>query len=281
VTAIAPSGEDHERSPSSLALQRQSSRLPDAVPTTGCIGVSPESPTGEQSSTSSEMVTCCPHRRGWWWVNTATGEEHRDRCRRDSCCWCAAIKARQIGFAITHARPERAIRLSLVGDEWRGIQRNVNRMMEKLRGWGLAWEMAWHVEPNPRRTGFHVHAWQKGSYVEQPLLQQVCASVGIGIPYIERVRQQRGPMLYGLKSITNNRLHRKEAERHLHTYREANGNRLVHKTHRFFLDEHGQPCGIKKGIYAARRDLQSDEGWQLIFLGDVSAADLSTSYGAA
>jgi hypothetical protein len=72
--------------------------------------------------------------------------------------------------------------------------------MTELRSLGYEVEYWGVFERNPRGTGHHFHAWTKGSYIPQGVLQDVCLGHGMGYPDIRKWDPGRGGTArYGLK----------------------------------------------------------------------------------
>lgn len=212
----------------------------------------------------------CPRKVGWWMLNTATGEKVPARCKSNGCPYCIVINARLVAGAIALARPERAVRFSLVGDDFQTTRNRVKRVTYQLRKRGYEWQMAWHREPNPKGTGHHTHGWQTGDYVPQALLQEVCQTEGLGLPWIERMKQETGAVGYGLKGVHYG-LKMTDADAQAQTYLQANGGRLVHATRGFWRDEHGNPCGQRAAMKAYARLRSNGEGedsWVLVHDGE-------------
>jgi hypothetical protein len=189
------------------------------------------------------------------------------------------LNAQIIAHAIGLARPERAIRLSQVAgrgvdveacppeEAWLRIRRRVNRVREILKGEGFrSSEWAYHVERNPKGTGYHAHAWQHGDYIPQATLQEVCRRADVGIPRIERLRKT-GAVAYGVKAITYG-LKDAEAVDARREFLQINGGRMVHATRDFWRDEHGERCtGLEARAAAVRllHDESSDrEHWFVV-----------------
>lgn len=173
----------------------------------------------------------CPNRLGWRVRNRLTGEIRPARCGRLGCPFCIRVEAHGVALAIGLAEPERAVRLSLVGETWQERRSRIFRLRYRIREAGYRSEDCYHVEPNPRGTGHHAHLWQWGDYIPQRKLQALAKRESIGIPYIERVRAS-GPMSYGLKAVTYGL---KGVEDH-ELYLEANGKRLVHASRGFWRE---------------------------------------------
>lgn len=62
--------------------------------------------------------------------------------------------------------------LSQAPADWDKLRQKVRKLRFTLAAKdGLKCDLAWTVERNPKGTGFHIHALQKGDYIPQPLLQ--------------------------------------------------------------------------------------------------------------
>jgi hypothetical protein len=176
----------------------------------------------------------CPRKLGYVLVSQATGQTIPAYCDANSCDYCAPRRASIVAKAISLSMPERAVRLSKLTGEWQRDRRRINKTVERLRERGYKVEWAYHLEENPRETGFHAHAWQHGDYVPQDELQDVCRSAGLGIPFINRMRQRTGRsggVSYGLKGV---RYGMKSED--LSGFLDLNGGRLVHATRNFWRD---------------------------------------------
>jgi hypothetical protein len=190
----------------------------------------------------------CP-RSGGRWVNLDSGESYWDACKRHSCLVCGPKAAHVTGLAIAVAVPERFVRLSRVGDSWSTIRSRVKRLTYDVRSAGFSWNVAWHVERNPRGTGHHIHAFQWGDFISQRRLQELTARRGMGFPDI-RAWHQVGTVgtAYGMKAATGYGM--KGAGEALTEYLAINGGRLVHASRGFWRD--GPEGGRLAGIDAAR-----------------------------
>jgi hypothetical protein len=190
----------------------------------------------------------CP-KSGGLWVNADTGERFWDSCKRHSCLVCGPRAAHVTGLAIAVAVPERFVRLSRVGDDWSTIRSRVKRLTYDVRAAGFSWNVAWHVERNPRGTGHHIHAFQWGDFIDQRKLQRLAQKRGMGFPDI-RAWHQVGVVgtAYGMKAATGYGM--KGAGESLLDYLAINGGRLVHASRGFWRD--GPTGGRLSGIDAAR-----------------------------
>lgn len=154
------------------------------------------------------------------------------------------------------------MRLSKLSGHWPTDRRMMNRLTEYVRKTDRDWEVAWHLERNPKGTGFHGHAWQHGDFIEQAELQELCHKAGMGFPYIERMKQQTGrgsSVRYGLKGVSYGM-----KLDDLSDYLDTNGSRLVHATRNFWRDG---DTGERLTLETAREQVRTkgdDEGpWVL------------------
>lgn len=215
-------------------------------------------------ATNGELATC-PRRVGWFMLSLSTGQTVPARCDANSCPYCAPIKASLIARALALAEPQRAVRFSKVPNDWKRAQRAIKRTTELLRAEGFQWRWAYHIEPNPRQVderSNHLHGWQHGDYVPQRALQEICRRSGLGIPYIERVKQQTGrggSVGYGLKGLRYGMKHDD-----LDTFLDLNGGRLVHASYGFWRDgSDGERLTLESAKDRARRDGEDDGPWVL------------------
>jgi hypothetical protein len=210
----------------------------------------------------------CPRKVGWRMRNTDTGEVFPARCSANRCAYCLPLNARERGWAIAYAKPERAILLTQVGEDWQTVRMRMGRLRYDLTQKLGRVEWVWHVEPNPRGTGHHVHAWQHGDFLDQAQLSKMARRRGLGeVVRINRVRSLGGAnatlaygmklagLDYGMKGATA--LGEQAA-----TYLEANGKRLHHQSRTYWRHPSGEPIkGAKDAVKAARAARgRSDEG---------------------
>lgn len=184
------------------------------------------------SLASNGDLSHCPRRSEYWYQSESTDVCFRARCGANFCPWCAPINAAQTARAMALAAPQRMIRLSLVPHQFRRTQLVVASLQKWARRNYGTFEMAFHVEPNPKGTGNHIHAWQHGpSKIPQDKLQEACERVGLGYPDIRRWRDRGGKTGYGLKGIGYGMKHED-----LEMFLSLNGGRLVHHSRGFFRD---------------------------------------------
>lgn len=196
-------------------------------------------------------------------------------CRANTCGYCGPANARLVGGAIALAFPERFGTLTQVGGDWQTIRARMKRVRYDLEQAVGECSWCWHVEPNPRGTGNHVHFWQRGAYLPQAVLSAVADRRGCGkVADIRRWRPTvRGGVTYGVKMAgVSYGLKMAEASASQLAYLQANGGRLVHASRNFYRDCVGRPCGQRAGMAAWSAEtgdswgdrwvLAREEGWQ-------------------
>jgi hypothetical protein len=137
-----------------------------------------------------------------------SGEVWPDRCRTNQCLYCLPFQARRRCLAITLAQPTRMITLTLMAregddqvcDTARARMKLIRRNLKRLGRHPGEW--TWTIERNPKETGYHAHALQRGSFIPQDELQDACKSAGAGIPDIRYIhREGIWTSRYGLKGF--------------------------------------------------------------------------------
>lgn len=218
-----------------------------------------------QTSTNPEGLRRCPNRLGLAMLDYESGAWFPARCGRLSCEYCVRVQAFTRAAAIALAKPQRAIRLSLVADAdsevpWEVARRRINRTREwyrRLTGHDLG-EWCTQVEQNPRETGYHAHAWQHGPRkVDRIALDEAANRAGAGWTKVETVRSTVGASYYGLKGIGGMRYGLKEAEGDPAAHLFLNGGRLTHQSRGFFRSEDGSTLPVRA---AERRALDLMSG---------------------
>ncbi len=228
-----------EAGSSSLALYRQSVTGQEAPFRTSDDGEPEPDPTG------------CERMRGWSFLNLETGQVTAARCGRNGCTYCLRANARRRAKAIAWAGPERAILLTLVGDNHAQIRERMKVLRYRLAREVGDIQWVYHVEPNPKGTGHHVHAWEKNGYIDQSLLSDKAQSVGMGeVARINKVRSVVGASSYGLKGLSYG-LKGIEAADEGATYLSENGYRLTHQSRGYFVSEDGARIGVRAAEKAA------------------------------
>jgi hypothetical protein len=187
----------------------------------------------------------CPNSNGAWLISESTGAAYPLRCRRLSCPVCCLINARRRSLAIAYARPERALLLTKVGDDWQTGRERLKRFRyDVAKSTGKPFEWLWHIEPNPEGTGHHAHAWQHGSFVDQAEVSRLAVKNGMGeVAMINRIRSAVGASQYGLKGLGYGlkSIEQESAAEYLR----ANGRRLTHQSRGYFRSETGESIGAR------------------------------------
>lgn len=245
-------------------------------------GTAPSLVPYRESVTPPDTLDRCPRKLDFVLLNTATGQVAPARCKANTCAYCAPVNARLIGGAIALAGYQRHITLTQAGDSWQEVRGRMRRLRYFLVKSGFEVEWAWHVEPNPKGTGRHIHAFQRGAQkIPQTRLSSLAVRSGFGrVCWInwhgKRKRAQNygvklAGMPYGMKAV--------EQAQALDEYRELNGNRLVHASRGFWLDEAGRPVGQREAMAAWARlgkDQDEDAGeWQLVPVAHLGRACLA------
>lgn len=210
----------------------------------------------------------CPNTRGMIFVNTVTGQVVPARCGRNSCPYCVQGNARRRACAIALGKPERAILLTQVGDNWQLVRDRMRRLKYELQSSvGKNFEWVWHVEPNPKGTGHHVHAWERGAFIPQPTLSAAADKSGMGEwARINKIKSVSEAASYGLKGLGYG-MKGVAAVESQSAYLVANGRRLTHQSRRFFVDSDGQPCGVKDAERAASASREEPGTWVIMAQG--------------
>jgi hypothetical protein len=206
----------------------------------------------------------CMNMRGRSFMNLDTGQIVPARCSRLRCSYCLRVNSRKRALAIAASAPERAILLTQVGNDWQSVRDRMKQLRCDVAAEVGAFQWTWHVEPNPQRTGHHVHAWQHSAFVPQRLLSSRAAGVGMGgFARINRIRSVAAAGSYGLKGISYG-LKGVEAEDEGLGYLVDNGWRLTHQS-RGFYRVGGVPVNVKAAERAAVGSLQAVPGrWVLV-----------------
>lgn len=117
-----------------------------------------------------ESVARC-ERVDFDFVNMATGERISGRCKAYRCEYCGPRKLQLLELCLVAALPERFITLTWAPEDRDRRRKQVAWLMQSLRRDGMRCEIAWVTEENPRGTGHHIHALQKGDFIPQATLQ--------------------------------------------------------------------------------------------------------------
>jgi hypothetical protein len=213
----------------------------------------------------------CPNRRGLVLLCLETGEAVPVRCGRLGCDYCLVRNAMRRGLAIALMAPRRGITLTLAANEgdatpWATVRVRVKRTRDYVRRMGHEpGEWDYHVEANPKETGYHVHAWQHGPYLPKRVLQEAAHRAGGGWTRIEEIRKKREASSYGLK-LAAATYGLKGADSEPHEYLRLNGRRLSHHSRNFYRSPTGARIGVRTAEKLALRELHGERQgtWRLV-----------------
>jgi hypothetical protein len=164
-------------------------------------------------------------------------------------------------LAIHAAGPERFMTLTRVGDDWQRVRSRMKRLRYAVVRELGACEWVWAVERNPRGTGYHVHAWQRGDFLDQAQLSHMADGKGMGFR-VDIRRWESGGESYALKEAYA--LKGADGEAFL----AMNGGRLTHQSRGFFV---GGVREVERAAVAAR--LGEDAGvWEVVSLSQLHDA---------
>ena len=197
-------------------------------------------------------------------LNLETGVLVPAACHRLSCPVCIVILALRLGAAIGMARPDQHVLLTQAGSDWPTTRRRVNLFRQNLRRLGVQSEDVFHVEPNPRATGTHVHMWRWGDPLDSQHAADAASRAGMGsFTSVTTRNQPPGESLaYGLKSVIDQGPAVGSLPPESQRYLAANGNRLCHATRAFWRDERGQRlAGVREATRVASRARSRGGTW--------------------
>lgn len=202
-------------------------------------------------------------------MDITSGEWFYARCGANTCGYCLPRNVADRALAIAYAAPERWLRFSLVGDDHQTRRGRMKQLVYSIREAGYATELVWYAEPNPKGTGYHVHAHQHGDFLPQRELVELADSVGMGRNTDIRAWHSEGGTghAYGMKQTAGYGMKdARSRDRAAARYLEDNGGRLHHHTRGFFRHPDGTPIGnVKAAVKAARAARRSDgSNWVLI-----------------
>jgi hypothetical protein len=217
-----------------------------------------------QSVPPSEAPTECrsgpPDQR---LLNLETKEVRPVPCKRLKCPPCLRRAAWRRSLAISYVRPERFVTLTLVGDDWQTVRARVKRFRHDVVSSLGDLEWCWTVERNPRGTGHHVHAYQRGSFLAQRELSKMAGRRGMGRRVDIRRWEGSGGTSYALKEAYALK-GSGDAERYL----SMNGGRLTHQSRGFFP---GPVKEVERQAVAAHLGPDSDR-WVVVSLRELHEA---------
>lgn len=225
-----------------------------------------------QSSTNSEdefpaPVECINPDPTYLLLNRDTGEIRPRGCRRLVCAACAGVLAWRRSLAIAIALPDKAITLTLVAasddpDPWQTARKRVNRHAEWMRRLGAdPGERVFHVEPNPKGTGYHAHVWGRGPDIPFGVSDEAARRAGLGWVHVERLRSTVGASAYGLKGLSYGLKGTQGGSGSVDEYLRCNGSRLTHQSRGFFA---GGVRGCERAALAQYRATAGESPWVLV-----------------
>lgn len=93
------------------------------------------------------------------------------RCKAYRCAYCGPKKLWLTQMVLAYSMPQRFLTLTHAPAERKRRRDQVANLMRSVRKDGIRCEIAWVTERNPRGTGHHIHALQRGDYIPQSVLQ--------------------------------------------------------------------------------------------------------------
>lgn len=233
-------------------------------------GEGPEGPSDASWASDVEgagvVWSECPRRNGRIYVSSSSGAVVPYRCGSNRCPYCLPRNARGRSQAIAWSEPQRAILLTQVGEDWQTVRARMKALrFELAAATGSTFEWVWHVEPNPRGTGHHVHAWQKGPFVPQRVLSAAAAGRGMGdFARVSAIRDAGRAGAYGLKGVGYGLKSVRGSLEAARGYVEANGGRLTHQSRAFFGRVGHGAVSVKEATRHAQHREGGDPGpWSL------------------
>lgn len=173
------------------------------------------------------------------------------------------------GLAIADAEPSRFLTLTLVGDDWQTVRLRMKRLGHNVRDQVGAFDWVWTVEPNPKGTGHHVHAWATGRFVPFAELRDLAVREGMGrMVRIERWDSHQGAEVYGFKGVGYG-LKGAEATAAAASYLANNGQRLSHQSRGFFAG--GVRAAERRGVERSRAAGEVRD-WMVVSVAELAGA---------
>ena len=221
----------------------------------------PIEPLPDSEASPSERCPNVPE--SWVLVSASSGAVVSLRCGRNACWYCLPRNALRRAAAIRLAAPERFVTLTQAGEDFAQIRQRMYHFTADLRGLGHSLELVYSVEPNPKRTGNHVHAWQHGDYIPRADIRAAALRRGMGERVDIRRWQADSNEGYGLKGVGYG-LKGAAALESGREYLLLNGRRLTHQTRGFWRSGGGDTLKVKQAERLASADPNGDPGpWSL------------------
>lgn len=181
-------------------------------------------------------LTPCP-RNGLLMVHTGSHVVRPVSCRSARCTQCGHGVAAQKAMLVTWATRQHRCRLvTLTGLpttndgelDWPATRWQVRDLRRRLARYPTQW--AWAVERNPRKTGYHLHAVQHGSWIPQA---ELARKWGDRVVDIRLIRTPEAGT-YITKNAARVVGYQLKGTSDLREHLELNGGRIVHYS-RLFL----------------------------------------------
>jgi hypothetical protein len=216
-----------------------------------------------QSSPASRWRQC-PNKRGVVQVSTTTGAMSAPTCRKADCPVCVRVRAIDYGLAIMLSRPSHLILLTDAGDDWPEIHRKLKAFRRVMQRGGRVYADLAHAEPNPGRSGSHLHIYYWGDPISRHDVRSAAVRAGFGEwSGIELVRTPAGiPLTYGMKIVLQGSPDVEELPTAARDFLALNGGRPGHATRNFYRDGAGggRLTGVRKAATLAKRRRPRDPG---------------------
>lgn len=201
-------------------------------------------PTDTTSSLvlKEKNVARCPQ-VGFDLVALDDGDRVPGSCKTYGCEVCGPRKAFGWQQLLAASRPERFVTLTLAPLAFAECRNAVNRLHHELRRRGYRWQLSWAIEPNPRKTGNHIHGVQHGDYVPQALLQKLWGHI-VHVEAITVEQQGEGrAAMYVVKGAGVANYMTKGTLEDLPRHLELNGGwRVEHHTRGYLRLDSGDPA---------------------------------------
>jgi hypothetical protein len=208
----------------------------------------------------------CPN-RGAVVLDLVTGKRFPAGCKVYGCPTCGPRKAWAVGQLGAASRPERLVTLTQAPRDWSRCRDAMNNLSHALRRRGYRTLFFWAIEPNPRRTGYHIHALQHGAYVPQALLQKLWGAIA----HVEAVKteteQQGRVAFYVVKGAAASHYVTKGTVDDLTRHLAMNGQRTAHWSRGYMRLDNDEPA-TARALRLAMRKGSTDGRYVLVGAGE-------------
>lgn len=199
-------------------------------------------------------VSQCPNQVGQM-VNDHSGKRLPARCRTRCCLFCNRVLARNIDAVVALAEPEEMLNFTGLTGQWQRDKKMFQQLKRSLSRDGMPIHLAWAIERNPNRTGFHAHGWAYADTgtVDAGQVYRRARDAGLGQTDARAVTYP-GSFSYIIKNATWNQASLAEHGR-------LNGREVIH-ARGFWRDaETGTHLTLAKAITAAY-NIDKDPSWR-------------------